>query len=112
MVNKLDPMIVEGVPDEQVEEIYRAWFDTCVPEQLKERFSTPNVVLSDKLAARLLVAQWGIDIARKAIAALPLSPEHDGSRHKDHEGFPLVRRDLVTARHDALELAGYWDHVK
>lgn len=103
---------MENVPQEQVDEIYALWFETCVPDQVKDAFSAENIVANDKMMTRMLIAQHGYGTAKKAIQALPLSKEHDGSRHTDRDGFPLVRRDLGTARRDAVELAGYWDHVK
>ncbi len=110
--NKLEPQEVEAVPDEHVEEIYQLWFDTCLPDEVKEQASTERVATQHRFAARLLIAQWGMDTARKAIKAIVLSPEHDGSRHRDEHGNRLIRRDLTTARLEAPNLVDYWDNKK
>lgn len=100
---------MEGVPEEQVDELYAIWFETCLPDEVKDGMRAENIVASDKMAMRMVIATHGYDTARKALLALPLSPDHDGSRHRDHEGFPLIRRDLVTLRREALNLADFWD---
>jgi hypothetical protein len=109
---KLEPQLVDAVPDEQVDEIYSTWFETCMPDEVKEAWSDSASVTQHKLQARLLIAQWGIEVARKAVAALPISPEHNGSRRKAPDGGRLLRQDLTTARIEAPDLADFWDNRK
>ena len=110
---RINPEEVEKVPAEQVEELYGIWFATCVAEEIKEFHRDPAHEYSDKFGISLSIARHGYETTRKAILALPLSKEHDGSRHKGPDGVnPLVRRSVGDLLRDAVELAGYWDHVK
>lgn len=109
MVMKFNPKDVEAVTDAQVDEIYSMWFDTCLPDEAKEAAGSERIVFQHRFATRLLIAEWGMEKSRKIVMALPLSPDHDGSRHRDENGSRLIRRDLSTARKDGGQLIEFWD---
>jgi hypothetical protein len=110
---RINPEEVENVPAEQVDELHGIWFATCVAEEAQDVHRNPSQEYSDKFGIRRSIARHGYETTRKAILALPLSKEHDGSRHKGPDGVnPLIRRSVGDLLRDAEELAGYWDHVK
>lgn len=111
MVNgRLDPAAVDAVPDEQVRELWEMWVSTCpLPEEIRDAFREDPARTSDMLGMRIAIAKLGYETARKAVLAMPVSPDHDGSRHRHTDGNPLVRRDIGTLIADGHNLADFWD---
>lgn len=110
MVNKAEMTAIENVPDEEVQTIWDLWITTCVIEESVAAEMNDSRLISAKLKIRMGIARWGYKMMHKAIQALSVSPDHDGSRHK-YEGSPLIRRSLSDLVENAPNLADYWDSI-